>query len=199
MSDESFANDSIFFWQFLVSQWRLRMKYWIVILRRNEQGDMVIKSLKWARRRIRALRSNARNKRPKQAKRIRNARSKELKSCLEKERRYGREKRAEGAYEELWRLAKSLGFAPGENYSRYEFTVGAGSQGKRTVKGEQEWEGTTDSGRAPGQIRLERIAVGLNMVNLETRAANLSSPSKISSPSHPSPHKSVLHACTSTA
>lgn len=152
----------VFFWQFLVSQCRLGMKYRIVRIRRNEQGDIVIKSLKGARRRIRALRSNARNKRPKQAKRIRNAGSKELKSCLEKERRYGQEKRAERAYEELWRLAKSLGFALGENYSRYEFTVGAGSQGKRTVKGEREWEGTTDNGRAPGQIRLERIAVGLN-------------------------------------
>lgn len=126
------------FWQFLVSQCRLRIKYRTVRIRRNEQGNIVIKSLKEARRRIRALRSSARNKRPKQTKRIRNAGSKELKSCLEKERGDGREKRAKGAYEELWRLAKSLGSAPGENYSRYEFTVGAGSQGERTVKGERE-------------------------------------------------------------
>lgn len=33
----------------------------------NEQGDILIKSVKGARRRIRALRSSARNKRPKQA------------------------------------------------------------------------------------------------------------------------------------
>lgn len=29
-------------------------------------------------------------------------------------------------YGKPWQLAKSLGSAPGENYSRYEFTVGAG-------------------------------------------------------------------------
>lgn len=49
-------------------QCRLRVKYRTVRIRGNERGDTVIKSVKGARRRMRALRSGARNKRPKEAK-----------------------------------------------------------------------------------------------------------------------------------
>lgn len=47
-----------------------------------------------------------------------------------------------------WQLAKSLGPVPGENYSRYEFTGGAGLQGRKKYCGrEMRWEVTADSGR----------------------------------------------------
>lgn len=52
-----------------MSQCRLQMKYrgGAAGTHGNEQGDILIKSVKRVRRRIRALRSSARNKRPKQA------------------------------------------------------------------------------------------------------------------------------------
>jgi len=66
--------------------------------------------------------------------RIRDAGPRELESCPGEDRR----ERSEQAYEEPWQLAKSLGFAPGENYSRYEFTVGAGLRGDRRTALEEE-------------------------------------------------------------
>jgi len=65
----------------------------------------------------------------------------------------GREGSGGGGYGKAWQLAKSLGSAPGENYSRYEFTVGAGLR-----RAKEEWrnggngmggarDGAADSGR----------------------------------------------------
>lgn len=77
--------------------------------------------------------------------RIRDTGPKELESCPGED---GRERSESGAYEEPWQLAKSLGFAPGENYSRYEFTVGAGLRGRKKNGAEEK--------RAE---RVQRIAV----------------------------------------
>lgn len=99
-------------------------------MRGNEQGDILIKSATGARRRIRALRFSARNKRAKERveKKHRNVGPERAGGLPEskKEREQKSERERERAYEKPWQLAKSPGSAPGENYSRYEFTVGAG-------------------------------------------------------------------------
>jgi len=81
------------------------------------------------------------------------ARERKTERERESERTSGR--RAGRGYGKPWQLAKSLGSAPGENYSRYEFTVGAGLR-----RAKEEWrnggngmgmkgarDGAADSGR----------------------------------------------------
>lgn len=127
----------------------------------NEQGDILIKSVKGARRRIRALRSSARNKRPKQARKNQKRGTKRAGELPERE--WTIEER-ESAYEEPWQLAKSLGPVPGENYSRYEFTGGAGLQGERSTV-EERWGGRVQriaDSRVSELPDKARVVVGLN-------------------------------------
>jgi len=74
----------------------------------------------------------------------------------EKDRENGWEERGGRGYGKPWQLAKSLGSAPGENYSRYEFTVGAGLR-----RAKEEWrnggngmgmEGARDDAADSGRV-----------------------------------------------
>ena len=97
----------------------------------------------------------------------------------------------ERAYEEPWQLAKSLGPVPGENYSRYEFTGGAGLQSERSTV-EERWGERVQriAVESPScQIRQESWS---DLINLETRAASQPSPFEIPPPNS-SPQPCILH------